>query len=359
MKYAILGLALAGLSQAAVNSTTVLIPSNITSTCSTFLASLNSDSALSSCVTPLINATASFSPTAAVNLTEDDVNYTLASICKTNAGCSDSTIRGWLANFYSQCYPELTSASGYNSQVRELYDILYVVNPLKNAVCSIDSSNQEYCINGIVAAEAASNSAGASNSTAAANSTAAGNNTLFVNFASTANVLSPVQLAAQNLYIEISSTASSLRKRVVDTVLARRAEAQSVNLATIVAPNATTYKNTNLPFLFLQPTMNSKALCTPCTREVLVAYVQWETQVPYALGLKQSPILGGQSALWSAINGTCGPAFINAIMSEVGSYASGNSSSGAESIFIGQSGIAGMTALVGVTFTAGLMALFV
>ncbi|KAK8843994.1 hypothetical protein IAR55_006787 [Kwoniella newhampshirensis] len=358
MKYAVLGLALAGLSQAAVNGTTVLIPSNITSSCSTFLTTLNSDATLASCVTPLINATASFSPTAATNLSEDDINYTLASICKTNAGCSDSTIRGWLANFYSQCYAELTSANAYNAQVRELYDILYVVNPLKDAVCSIDSSNQDYCINGIVASESLSNSTGSANSTAAMNGTAAGNNTLLVNFAATGSVLSPVQLAAQNLYIEISTSASALKKRVVDTVLARRA-AQSVNMATIVAPNATTYKSTNLPFLFLQPSMNSKALCTPCTREVMVAYVQWETQVPYALGLKQSPILGGQSALWTAINGTCGPAFVNAIMSEVGAYATSNSSSGAQSVFMGQSGVAGMTALVGLTFTAGLMALFV
>ncbi|WRT69146.1 uncharacterized protein IL334_006130 [Kwoniella shivajii] len=359
MKYAVVALALAGVSQAASsNSSSTLIPSNITSTCTTFLESLNSDGTLSSCVTPLINATASFSPTSGSNLTEDSINYTLASICKTNAGCSDTTIRGWLANFYSQCYNELTSATAYNSDVRELYDILYVVNPLKDAVCSINSSNQEYCVNEIVASEKQTSS----NSTASANSTAtatAGNNTLFANLAATASDLTnPIQYAAQNLYIEVSVAASSLSKRFAENVLNRRQDAQSVNMVTVIKPNTATYKSTNLPFLFLQPSLASSALCTPCTREVLVAYVKWETQVPYALGLKQSPILGGQSDLWNAINSTCGISFINAIKSEVGALAQ-NFSSSAQPSFVAQNGVLGMSVMVGATFTAGLVALFI
>ncbi|WVF65464.1 hypothetical protein IAT40_000192 [Kwoniella sp. CBS 6097] len=373
MKYTLLALAVAGIANAQSNSTNTLIPANITSSCSTFLTNLNNDGTLSSCVTPLINATASFSPTSGANLTDDSINYTLASLCKKSSGCSDSTIRGWLADFYSQCYTELTSTSEYNEDVRELYDILYVVNPLKAAVCSVNSANQDYCVNEIVASEAAA-SGNASNSTAtgaaAANSTASGNatesasnstgNALFANFASTDSILTPVQIAAQNLYIEVSTGASSLTKRFVDTVLSRRQQgAQSVNMATIITPNATTYRSTNLPFLFLQPEMTSSALCTPCTREVLVAYVKWETQVPYALGLKQSPILGGQSALWNAINGTCGQPFINAIMSQVGAYAS-NFSSGAErTVFLGLggSGVAGLTVAVGAAFVGSLATL--
>ncbi|ODO06084.1 hypothetical protein L198_01314 [Cryptococcus wingfieldii CBS 7118] len=351
MKYSLLALAAAA-AVAAQNSTdSVLIPSNITDSCTSFLTELNADATLSECVTPLINATASFSPTAvaATNLTEDSINYTLASVCKTNTGCSDTTIRTWLSRFYSQCSAELTSSDGYNSDVRELYDILYVVNPLKGAVCSVDSSNQEYCVNEIVASES-TDSSSASNSTS--NSTA-----LYANFAASDSVLSPIQLAASNLYIEVSASASSLKKRVLSTLSSRAA--QSVNMATIITPNATTYKSTNLPFLFLQPTLSSSALCTPCTREVMVSYIKWETQVPYALGLSKSPILGGQSALWSAINSTCGTAFVNAIKSQVGtSLSSNSSSSGAESMMAVQ-GMAGMTALVGATFAAGIVAIFV
>ncbi|WVQ73625.1 hypothetical protein IAR50_003205 [Cryptococcus sp. DSM 104548] len=346
MKYSFFALAAAAAVVAQNSTDSVLIPSNITDTCTSFLTELNADSTLSECVTPLINATASFSPTAvaASNLTEDSINYVLASVCKTNTGCSDSTIRSWLTKFYSQCSTELTSSDGYNAEVRELYDILYVVNPLKDAVCAVDSSNQEYCVNEIVSSEASNSST----TSTASNSTA-----LFANFAASDSVLSPIQLAASNLYIEVSSSASSLKKRVLSTLSSRAA--QSVNMATIITPNATTYKSTNLPFLFLQPTLSSSALCTPCTREVMVAYIEWETQVPYALGLSKSPILGGQSALWSAINSTCGTAFVNAIKSQAGSSLTTSSTSGAESV----QGVAGMTALVGATFAAGVVALFV
>ncbi|WWD06839.1 hypothetical protein V865_004935 [Kwoniella europaea PYCC6329] len=359
MKYPVLALAVAGLTQAQSNTTSsTLIPSNITSSCTTFLESLNSDGTLSSCVTPLINATASFSPTASTNLTEDSINYTLASICKSNAGCSDSTIRGWLANFYSQCNEELTSTTNYNSDVRELYDILYVVNPLKGAVCSINSSNQEYCVNEIVASE--KNATSSSNATASANSTSVSgsgvsNNTLFSNLAATAQELTnPIQYAAQNLYVEVSVAASSISKRFFND---NKRQEQSVNMVTVIKPNTATYKSTNLPFLFLQPSLASSALCTPCTREVLVAYVKWETQVPYALGLKQSPILGGQSELWNAINSTCGVSFINAIKSEVGALAQNFSSSASSTVtFVGQNGVNGLTLMVGATFVSGLLA---
>ncbi|KAL0247848.1 hypothetical protein I308_103926 [Cryptococcus tetragattii IND107] len=374
MKYALFALALAGAVSAQSNSTSnstesILIPTNITSSCSSFLSELNSDSTLSSCVAPLINATASFSPiaVASTNLTGDTINYTLASICKGKGGCDDATIRKWLGKFYSECYSELTSSTGYNSHVRELYDILYVVNPLKDAVCAVDSSNQEYCVNEIVQSESISNSNSTSNSTAS-NSTSADDasvalnaTTLFANFAAVGSGLSPVEIAASSLYVEITSSASSLKKRFLDTVLSRRA-AQSVHMATVITPNVTTYKNTNLPFLFLQPSMGSSALCTPCTREILVAYIKWETQMPYALGLKQSPILGGQSALWSAINSTCGTTYVNAINSEVGSALSSGlngSSSGAESLLVGQGGLKGLTAIVGATVVAGVMGLLI
>lgn len=84
--------------------------------------------------------------------------------------------------------------------------------------------------------------------------------------------------------------------------------------------------------------------------------------MPYALGLKRSPILGGQSALWSAINSTCGTTYVNAINSEVGSALSSSlngSSSGAESLLIGQGGLKGLTAIVGATVVAGVMGLLI
>jgi len=350
MKYTLLSLALAAVVGAQSNST--LIPANISSSCSDFLTKLNSDTTLSSCVQPLINATASFSPTSGANLTENDIAQTLATLCETTSGCSDSTIRTWLSGFYSSCSAELTSPSTYNSQVRELYDIVYVFQPLKGAVCSIDSSNQEYCVNEIInETKTSSNS-----SSVSANATASGiaNSTTLVTVLNTS--FSPIQFAADNLYI-IISVASQTAKRAFELFSAR--DTQSVNMATVITPNTTTYRSTNLPFLFLQPTMPASSLCTPCTREVMVAYVKWETGFPYALGLSASPILGGQSALWNGISSTCGPSFINAINAEVGQFATssnGNSTvSSAESRWNAPGGSAAVTAVVGVAMVAGAM----
>jgi hypothetical protein len=136
-----------------------------------------------------------------------------------------------------------------------------------------------------------------------------------------------------------------------------RDSVQQSSFATVVTPNTTTYRTTNLPFLFLQPSFTSSQLCTPCTREVMVAYIKWESAVPYALGLSASPILGGQIELWNAINSTCGTTFINAINAEVGVIdAASNITSSAEAVFQGSS--AATTAVVGVAFVAGAMALF-
>ena len=335
-----------------------LIPSNITTSCSTFLNQVNSDTTLSACVQPLINATSSFSPTIGSNLSSTDTNLTLATLCNTNSGCSDSIIRSLLSSFYSSCSDELTSSAGYNAQVRELYDILYVVNPLKGAVCSIDSSNQDYCVHEIIASQGGTTSK-ASSTASAASASASGNATMLVNFANT-HTWSPVSFAAENLYITITTSASALTKRFLNLISTRDA-AQSVNLGAIITPNSTTYRTTNLPFLFLQPDMSQSALCTPCTREIMVAYIKWESAYPYALGLSNSPILGGQSSLWSAINSTCGGGFVNAITSEVGTFAvssSGNSTSSADSRLFAASGQALATAAVGIAFVAGAMALF-
>jgi len=77
-----------------------------------------------------------------------------------------------------------------------------------------------------------------------------------------------------------------------------------------------TLRNTGMPFLFMQPSSPSSRLCTPCGKAILQAYVTWEASMPYAYGLLQSPILGGQTALWLAVTSTCGPSFISAITAD-------------------------------------------
>lgn len=257
----------------------------------------------------------------------------------------------------------MTSATEYNSQVRELYDVLYVVNPLRKAVCAIDSGNQEYCVKNIVTSQSNSSaSASASGSASSAESSASASGSVMLSsFA--ASTWEPIEVAANNLYISISVPVSDLSRRFLKSFGARQDSGEAVQqqtFASVITPNTTTYRNTNLPFLFLQPTMAAASLCTPCTREVMVSYIKWETAFPYALGLSQSPILGGQSELWNAINSTCGQSYVKAITTEVGITASAfNSSNGALSQFAtGHNG--GLASVVGFAAVfAGAVALLV
>ncbi|EIW66090.1 hypothetical protein TREMEDRAFT_41126 [Tremella mesenterica DSM 1558] len=315
---ATIGLSAVVLGVSAQNIT--LIPTNITSSCTTFLTSLNSDLTLQSCIGQLINITSAFTPTpsGSPNVSQSDINFALAAMCNDKAKCQDNVIRGWLSQFWSTCNVELTSSGQSNSQVRDLYDLLYAFNPMVAAVCAIDSANQEYCINEIK--QSSSSSSSASSSAPSASSTGTddvvtgiSNNTLLA----TVTTIDAVELARQYLIIPLTST--SITKRLLSLSLFKnRDSAQVVEAATLIAPNTTTYRNTMLPFLFLQPDMKAAQLCTPCAREVMVSYVKFEAAYPYTMGLASSAILGGQPKLWNAINGTCGPNFIAAIMSQVG-----------------------------------------
>jgi hypothetical protein len=342
-----------------------LIPSGISSDCNATLTAFNTDASVSSCIQPLIDATASFSPLSTVKLDSSDINYALASICKSGAGCSDTTVRQWISRVSSACSAELTGSSP-NAQVRELYDLLYIVQPLKGAVCAIDSANQKYCVNSLRESVAASGSASSGSPSASASGSAtssgaapsgsanatAGTNSLFASYA--VDLPTPVKIAAENLYIVINSASDFARRMFIAE--RQSSDSASSNFATVIAPNVTTYRSTNLPFLFLQPSMTSDELCTPCTREIMVSYIKWETQVPYALGLSQSPTLGGQMDIYNAINSTCGANYINAINSQVQQYVGNtNSTSGALTQVGSPAGAGGAIAFAAVV--AGVVAL--
>ncbi|KAI9636798.1 uncharacterized protein MKK02DRAFT_26583 [Dioszegia hungarica] len=323
-----------------------LIPSGISNDCNTLLQAINSDAALTSCVQPLITATASFNPLSGANLSTSDINWSLASMCKANTGCSDSVIRTWLSRFYASCSAELTNPTTYNAQVRELYDILYVVNPLKGAVCSIDSANQQYCVNQVIGV--GKNSTGPSANKGAGSAVSG----------SVSGSATPTPGVAASV-ASAASAGSSLGAAISSESASLDAGSSQATLATVITPNATTYRSTNLPFLFLQPSFNADRLCTPCTREIMVAYIKWETAVPYALGLAQSPILGGQMDLWQSIDQTCGSTYVAAINAQVGQFVGiSNSSSSARSVLAAPGGGIG-SAVFGAAVLAGLAAYMV
>ena len=212
-------------------------------------------------------------------------------------------MRTWLTKFASSCQLELNQ----NKQVLALYDVLYVSSPLRNAVCSVDSATQKYCVNVIAANNKASSKVLAAKDSESDSS---------------AWSAWYVAQAAKNL---ISNT---FGKRTFDE------RAVTNNLASIVTPNATTYQDTNLPFLFLQSTMTKGNLCTSCTRSVFASYLKFESNQPYNGGISKSPILGGQNELLNAINSTCGPSFIANIESEAGVGATAKTSGGVSRVAV-------------------------
>jgi len=90
-----------------------------------------------------------------------------------------------------------------------------------------------------------------------------------------------------------------------NVVLTRSLEAR----ADALTPNTKAYSAANLPFLFIKPDMPKEALCTPCTRSIMSAWFNIESQLPFAPGFGSQTVLSGQPPLVAAITSTCGQNF--------------------------------------------------
>ncbi|TFK48264.1 hypothetical protein OE88DRAFT_1664745 [Heliocybe sulcata] len=269
-------------SAAAASSTaSALIPSGISSGCSSYLTSLNSDSTLYSCAAPIISATSQFGAAANSSASSTSaITSAVKSFCANSASaCSDSNIKSQLASFYSACTAELTSNA--NKDVIRMYDALYALTPLKTAVCAQDDSGN-YCVTQIAKA---------------ASSSASGN------------------LATAQKYLWSAQTSS---KRAVS----------------MIEPNATTFTSYNLPFLLLTPSTPSATLCTSCTRSILTAYINFESSVPYGPGLDKSSLLSGQSALYKGVVSTCGESFMSGAVQAAGGIKSGAFSGAGRTVLV-------------------------
>ncbi|KIM89969.1 hypothetical protein PILCRDRAFT_812760 [Piloderma croceum F 1598] len=269
---------------AATPSANPLIPTGVSSGCESFLTSLDSDTSLSSCTTPLITATSQFGPSANSASTPSSaaISSVLDNICGSASSCSEQTLRSKLTDFYSACTAELTSNA--NSDVINIYDVFYALTPLKNAVCT-KNLNDKYCVTEITAP---SSNAGAS-----------GTN---VDIAVGSNFVSSIK---HYLWSQVSKT--------------KRATAQTPAMI----PNTTTYRNNNVLFFLLQPNMDSTILCTVCTRSVLMSYFNFEQSVPYGPGISSSPLMGGQMDLYNAVNNVCGSDFFSGGVQAAGGLSGG------------------------------------
>jgi hypothetical protein len=279
---------------------------------------------INNCLTGLIGATDAFDPT--TNSTTSTVNTTainsaLSTICSSSfTACPAASIRTTLTNFYTECSADLLGASGDgsdgNAAVIQIYDVLYLILPLKTAICT--KVNGKYCINNNI-----SNSTSSASTTASASSSAP----------------SPSASSAKR---DIGISASDLFKRTSGTniLLGRQTNTTTQEALT---PSADTYRNSGLPYLFLKP--DSSDICSDCTYNVIKGYISFETVTPYAIGIAHSPMLKGQLALWDKIK-MCPDNFATRLLNDA-TGTNGTTTSGAARTMALGGVMAGVVSIVG------------
>ncbi|GAA5987494.1 hypothetical protein JCM10908_001977 [Rhodotorula pacifica] len=350
-----------------------LIPSSVSQKCQNFLTALNSNDAIAQCTAPLLTTVAAFhassSSATSYSGSSTQVQSSLNDLCSA-PGCDDGLLRSLLGQFNGNCSQELQAN---NQVVLGSYDALYVLSPLRNAVCTRDDSGG-FCVDdianramptssmgtnatSIVSSVAASNSAAAASSSPAATTvtTASGNSSSAVTPKSNVAILAAASTpetsdysipvpAPPSLYIQITAAARRLLRRqwasgsgsaapaasassTGKSASSSSSSTQTVSLSDAgvhafdvpsILPDAQTWSSSNLPFLFLSPNMSSSVLCSSCTKSILSAYVAWESRMPYALGLANSPLLSGQGNLWTGLGQVCGTGFLQAVTQQAG-----------------------------------------
>ncbi|KAF8900427.1 hypothetical protein CPB84DRAFT_1836572 [Gymnopilus junonius] len=272
----------------ATSTANPLIPSGISQTCTSFLNSLDTDSSLSTCLSALNSATSGFTPGSSSTPSQATLTSALNDLCtdSVKSSCSETLIRPKITAFYTACPEELTTKRV--EEVVRLYDVLYTILPIQTSVCAKDDS-ANWCV-----------LAPSTNSREVDDAVAGGSSDL-------------AKLLAL-LYTDNSA-------------LKRRADSAAI------VPNMTTYHDSNLPFLFFNPSQDATTLCTTCMRNVLTAYINFESDVPYAPGLNQSELLDTQSALYQAVQSKCPSNFLSGAVQAAGGLSSGGGllSSGAVS----------------------------
>lgn len=264
-------------SSAAAGSSTQnpLIPASVSTTCATFLNTLNTDSGLKTCLNALNTATSAFSPGNNATVTKATVTTALGNLCadSVSSACPDNYIRSKITDFWTYCNAELTSQ---NVDIIRMYDAIYTMSPIRTSACSKDDSGN-YCV-------LASPSTGASSSSLA-------------------------QLLA-TLYTTTGSGAQ-----------------------TVLVPNMSTFHDKNIQFFFYNSGLDATTLCTTCARQVLTAFMTFESNVAYGPGLGSSQLLNTQPALYEAIKEKCPAGFLSGAVQAAGGLSGGYLSSAATAAY--------------------------
>jgi hypothetical protein len=325
MKFFATILLLASVSYAQSGSSTSsndpLIPNDISSGCASFLTQLNTDPNLLSCSTALIKATSAFGAGSnSTNASSSTVNTALTNLCGATSSCSQNSLRSQLTSFYASCQPELTTSAV--TAVIRIYDVLYALFPLTQAVCS-KGDDGKYC-----AVELGSTTSSGSSGAASPSGK------VDVDQSSTPSInLEDIQ---NHLWTPVS--ASSVSRRDEEAFY----------------PNTTTFRVSNILFLLLQPTLPTSSLCQPCTRSVLSSYISFESAIPYACGLSNSPLMSGQTALYQAVQNLCGASFLSGSVQAAGSISGSVVSNGASDVAVSFKALGATLATVALGFYATL-----
>ncbi|PPR05097.1 hypothetical protein CVT24_010084 [Panaeolus cyanescens] len=277
-------------SSAAANATSTanpLIPTTLAPSCVAFLQTLNTDTTLATCLKAVSDATSAFQPGSTTTPSSANVNSALSSLCSdsVNSACPQPFIRSKIADFYSACADDIQKKV---PEVITPYDVLYTLTPLRQSICSKDDSGT-YCV---MAAPTTSREADQEPATGASDSLT----------------------LAQMLGLLYTNNGAALKRRAP---------------ATAILPNMTTYHDSNLPFLFNKPEMDATTLCTSCTRQILTAYINFESNIPYAPGLGASQLLDTQTDLYNAIKDKCPAGFMSQAVQAAGGLSGGILPSGA------------------------------
>jgi hypothetical protein len=238
------------------------------------LNALNSDATLASCLSTLTNITSAYAIGNSVPSSSATASA-LTNICTGSIAdaCPQSAFRQNLTQFYSACAAELTNTPV--AEVQIIYDVLYTISPLLTAVCSKDDSGNS-CMDG----------------------------------ASTSS-----REFIEDSSLGMSELMSLFYFKTDNGAITRRGQPS-------VVPNLTEMANIGLPFLFITPNLSASQLCVSCTRQVLTAYINSESNLQFVYGINNSVLLGSQSSLYGAVQSKCPPNFLNGAVAAAGGLSS-------------------------------------
>ena len=259
------------------------------------MQTLDSDPQILSCTKAFTNVVTGFGAGSdSGTVTASTVTSTLNTLSSSLSACSQSVLRSKLTDFYSACSNELTSSP--NSDVIRAYDVLYVLYPFSQSVCTKDDSGS-YCVLKVGSTSNTTKTLLASSSTDPA--------------------------PADGLWSHLPSGHS------------RRGQEQ------VVIPNLQQFKSLNLVFLGLLPSLTAEQLCQPCTRNVLNQYIQFMSSIPYAPGISNSPLMGGETDLYNAVQQKCGAPFLSGSVQAAGGISGNILGGGAAGLSVNTRTVAG------------------